>query len=116
MAVAPSRGEVWLAQLDPTRGREQQGTRPVLVVSDDAFNHGPSELVIVLPLTRTDRGLPIHVEVMPPDGGVRSRSFIMCEAIRSISRGRLIDLWGRLSTARMSDVEDKLAILLGLHP
>lgn len=116
MAVAPSRGEIWLAQLDPTLGREQRGTRPVLVISADTFNHGPSELVIVLPLTRTDRGLPIHVEVNPPDGGVRDRSFVMCEAVRSVSRLRLRDRWGRVSAAAMADVEDRLAILLDLYP
>ncbi len=116
MAVAPSRGEVWLADLNPTRGHEQRGIRPVLVVSEDAFNYGPAGLAIVLPLTRTYRGLPIHVEVNPPDGGVRDRSFVMCEAIRSVSKDRLIQLWGRLPPATMADVGDRLAILLDLHP
>lgn len=116
MAVAPSRGEIWLADLNPTRGHEQRGVRPVLVVSQDAFNHGPAGLVIVLPLTRTHRGLPIHVEVSPPDGGVRDRSFVMCEAIRSVSKDRLRELWGSLSPVAMTDVGDKLTILLDLHP
>jgi mRNA interferase MazF len=35
---APARGEVWLADLNPTWGHEQAGRRPVLVVSDDLFN------------------------------------------------------------------------------
>ena len=47
----PPRGEVWLADLDPTRDREQAGRRPVLIVSEDLFNHGPADLVIICPLT-----------------------------------------------------------------
>lgn len=34
----PLRGEIWLATLDPTVGREQAGTRPTLIISDDLFN------------------------------------------------------------------------------
>ncbi len=86
------------------------------MISADTFNHGPSQLVIVLPLTRMDRGLPIHVEVNPPDGGVRDRSFVMCEVVWSISRERLVRLWGRLSAAAIADVEDRLVILLDLRP
>jgi len=43
---------MWLADLDPTRGHEQAGRRPVLVVSDDIFNRGPADLVIILPSRR----------------------------------------------------------------
>lgn len=71
MTVSPNRGEIWLADLNPIRGHEQTGRRPVLIVSTDAFNHGPADLVFVLPLTRTDRGIPIHVPVNPPEGALR---------------------------------------------
>ena len=58
---APARGEVWLADLNPVRGHEQAGRRPVLVVSEDLFNRGPAGLAIVLPMTSTLRGIPSHV-------------------------------------------------------
>jgi mRNA interferase MazF len=51
--ASPRRGEIWLAGLRPTRGREQSGRRPVLVLSVDFFNAGPADLVVVLPLTST---------------------------------------------------------------
>jgi mRNA interferase MazF len=41
----PNRGEVWLVDLNPIRGREQAGRRPALVVSVDEFNNGPADLV-----------------------------------------------------------------------
>ena len=89
MVHEPSRGEIWLADLNPIRGHEQAGVRPVLVVSTNMFNHGPAGLVFVLPLTRTDRRIPAHIPIDPPEGGVRSRSFILCDALRSIAKDRL---------------------------
>ena len=61
---APGRGEVWLADLYPTRGHEQAGRRPVLVVSEDLFNRGPAGLVIVLPTTSTVRNGKDALEVL----------------------------------------------------
>jgi mRNA interferase MazF len=45
----PSRGEIWLVNLSPTRGHEQAGKRPGLVVSVDLFNHFLASLFITLP-------------------------------------------------------------------
>lgn len=115
MARSPSRGEIWTASLNPTRGHEQAGTRPVLVVSTDAFNHGPADLVMVLPLTRSDRGIPVHVPLMPPEGGVTAQSFILCDAIRSIAKSRFeAQPWGTVTPQTMAAVEERLRILLEL--
>ncbi|MDQ3814514.1 MAG: type II toxin-antitoxin system PemK/MazF family toxin, partial [Armatimonadota bacterium] len=78
----PLRGEVWRAELDPVRGHEQGGTRPVLIVSDDAFNTGPAALCIALPFTSKDKRIPWHVAVAPPEGGLTMPSWIKCEDIR----------------------------------
>lgn len=63
---APSRGEVWMVDLDPTKGHEQAGRRPGLVVSVDLFNHGPADLVVLVPITSKAKGIPFHVEVNQP--------------------------------------------------
>src|SRR5438445_9187950 len=110
----PRRGEVWLADLHPTRGREQGGRRPVLVLSADFFNAGPSDLIVILPLTSTLRDIPLHVVIRKGDGGTRNDSAILCEAIRSISKDRLISQWGTLSPGAMREVEDRLRVLLDL--
>lgn len=110
----PRRGEVWLANLNPTLGREQRGRRPVLVVSVDLFNSGPADLIVVLPLTSTLRDIPLHVRIDEGDGGTTSESVVMCEAVRSVSKERLISKWGMLSRAAMAEVEDRLRVLLDL--
>jgi mRNA interferase MazF len=89
----PRRGEIWLADLRPARGREQSGRRPVLVLSVDFFNAGPADLVVVLPLTSTQRDLSLHVKVSKGDGATRNDRVILCEAIRSVSKDRLISRW-----------------------
>ena len=110
----PRRGEIWLADLRPTRGREQSGRRPILILSVDRFNSGPADLIVALPLTSTIRDIPLHVKIEKGDGGVKNESAILCEAIRSISKERLLSRWGTLSNDRMAQVEDHLRVLLDL--
>jgi len=115
MAQFPSRAEVWVANLDPTEGHEQAGTRPVVIVSSDMFNHGPARLIFIAPLTRTDRGIPFHVPIDPPEGGLRTRSFVLCDAVRSISTQRLGNgPLGMVSATTMAVIEDRLRLLLDL--
>lgn len=115
MGAQPSRGQIWLADLNPTRGHEQAGTRPVLVVSHDTFNHGPAGLVFVLPLTRTDRRIPAHIPINPPEGGVKVRSYVLCDAIRAISKDRLVgSAWGEASSETMQQVAEMLRMLMDL--
>jgi mRNA interferase MazF len=113
-APLPQRGDVWLADLDPTFGHEQGGRRPVLVVSVDPFNTGPSGLAVILPITSRIRPVPLYVPVGPPEGGLRMASAIMCDAVRSIDQRRLIACWGTVSPATMALVEGCLRHLLGL--
>lgn len=110
----PKRGEIWKVDLNPIRGHEQAGFRPVLVVSENVFNRGPANLVIVVPLTSTRRGVPSHVPVEPPEGGLKNTSYVLCEAVRSISKERLQQRWGKVSAATLQEVEDRLRILMGL--
>ena len=105
-------GEVWLVDLDPTRGREQAGRRPAVAVSVDQLGCGPSELVIVVPLTRTERGQRLHVAIDPPNGGVRERSFAMPEMVRSISRGRLVERWGVLDDVTLGEIARRVRLLV----
>lgn len=110
----PVRGEIWLVDLNPTRGHEQGGRRPGLVVSVDLFNKGPAGLVIVIPITTKEKGIPLHVEIKAAEGGLTKRSFIKCEDIRSVSRERLAQRLGQVTRSTLDAVEDRLRILLDL--
>jgi mRNA interferase MazF len=84
------------------------------VVSEDLFNRGPAGLAIVLPMTSTIRGVPSHVPVSAPEGGVRKPTAVLCEGVRSVSVERLVVRWGAVSAQTMAAVEDRLRILLRL--
>ena len=86
----------------------------MLVVSVDPFNQSRADLVVVIPITSTLRPIPFHVVVQPPEGGLTNPSALLCEAVRSISKDRLVTRWGTVSPASMSQVEDRLRILLHL--
>jgi mRNA interferase MazF len=110
----PSRGDMWLVDINPTRGREIRGTRPCLIVSVDDFNHGPGELVVPLPATTTDTGVPYHVRIDPPEGGVAKPTFIKTEQPRCSNTGRLAKHLGRIDPETLRQVDDRLRILLDL--
>lgn len=112
--VQPSRGEVWIGDFNPTRGHEQAGRRPALIVSADLFNQGAAELVIVVPITSKGKGISSHVAVVPPEGGLKQGSFIKCEDVRSLATERLAQKLGSVSPQTLSEVEDRLRILLNL--
>lgn len=116
MPTGPSaaRGDIWLADLNPVRGHEQAGRRPVLVVSVDPFNQSRADLLVVIPITSTLRNIPFHIVVQPPEGGLTNPSALLCEAVRSISKDRLLIRWGSILPATMGKVEDRLRVLMGL--
>ena len=113
-ASEPNRGDVWLIDLAKTVGREQTALRPALVVSVDKFNHGPADLVIILPITSKSKNQPIHVPLKPPEGGLSMLSFIKCEDARSVSKQRLKQFYGTTSAHTMAEVERRIRILLNL--
>lgn len=110
----PSRGEIWMVDPNPTRGHEQAGVRPALVVSVDTFNHGPAGLAVVLPVTSRAKGISFHVAIDPPDAGLRLQSLVKTEDIRSVAVERLARRLGQVTEATMAQVEDCLRILLDL--
>lgn len=89
-------GEIWLCELDPTRGRERAGRRPVAVISVDQLGIGPSGLAIVVPLTTRAQDNPIRPRIDAPEGGLRERSWALPDMVRSVDRSRLVERWGRL--------------------
>ena len=111
------RGEIWFFDPDPTRGREQKKTRPCLILSVDTYNHGPADLLIVIPLTSKKKGIPCHIEVKLV--GQRQISYIMCDQIRCISKERLTSSMHRaeriafVNQQTLEEVELCLKVLLG---
>ncbi|WP_414620131.1 type II toxin-antitoxin system PemK/MazF family toxin [Calothrix sp. CCY 0018] len=109
-----SRGEVWLIDLNPVRGHEQAGKRPCLVISVNLFNQGSSGLAIVLPITSKNKPIPFHIEINPPEAGLKMQSFIKCEDVRSISVETFEKKRGTVFEETLVKVEEILRILMGV--
>jgi len=80
-------GSIINVRLNPTIGSEQAGYRPALVISNETFNRH-SNLLIILPISNTDNGFPLHVTL---GDSCETKGFILCEHIKSIdSKARKI--------------------------
>ncbi|MGH3546425.1 MAG: type II toxin-antitoxin system PemK/MazF family toxin [Mycobacteriales bacterium] len=112
--ASPRRGDVWLADLGDPIGHEQGFRRPIVVVSADNMNQGSSGRVIAVPLTRTRRRLPSHVEIEPGASGPTETSYATVEDLRSISVDRLIGHRGTLSSDALHRISRVAALLLDL--
>lgn len=110
----PMRGEMWIADLNPSKGHEQGGRRPCLVVSSNTFNEGAAEMVVVLPATTKNKRIHFHVVLSPPEGGVVSPTYVKPEDIRSISKQRLVKRMGAVAPETMNVVETRLLALLDM--
>jgi mRNA interferase MazF len=101
---------VLLADLDPTVGSEQAGRRPVLVVSNEDSNQTLAN-VTVLPLTSTKRMIYPAETLLPADlAGQPHDSIIMAHQIRTISKSRIVKIYGYLADVTLqSRVRDALA-------
>jgi mRNA interferase MazF len=108
------RGDIWLIDLSPTKGREQSGIRPCLILSDNNFNNSMSGKVVAIALSSKFKGIPLDIELVPPEGGIKKISYIKTEDIRSLSKDRLIEKWGEISLLKIKEVEEKVKLILGL--
>ena len=110
------RGDVYWVNLNPFFGSEQGGTRPVLVLQNDAGNYY-SPTLIVAPMSshadkRTD--LPTHV-VFDHVRGLEGPSLIMLEQLKTIDKKRVVRYAGKLTKEQMEEVETALTGALGIY-
>ena len=100
------KGDIYLADMDPSIGSEQGGVRPVLVIQNNKGNkHSPTTIVACL-TSRIDSKayLPTHY-LLPDDIGLRYRSMVMLEQIFTIDKSRLIKRITKLDKHTMERIE-----------
>jgi len=118
-----SRGQIYFVSLDPTKGREQAGRRPVLVVSADAINRQPLVITVVVgtDAKNVPRDYPTNVRVTAKESGLPIDTVFLCFQVRSLDPARFFDpqthrpnLAGTLPEVRMAEVERALRLVLTL--
>lgn len=102
------RGDIYWADLNPVRGSEQAGLRPVLILSHDVFNQHSGTVIAVAITSRPQRaGFPLTLEVSCPR--LPKRSWVKISQIRTLSVERL---GKKIGTASPEEIEQ---IVEGLH-
>ena len=106
------RGEIRWADLNPTRGNEQTGQRPVLVLSHDIFNERSGTVIAVALTSQPQRaGFPLTLELVAPR--LPKRSWVKISQIRTLATERLGKRLGRASPEELAQVLEGLNEILG---
>lgn len=106
------RGDIFWAELNPTRGNEQQGLRPILVISHEVFNDR-SGTVIAVALTsqKPKAGFPLTLEL--ENKKLPKKSWVKISQIRTLSTERLGKKVGLASEEELSQVLEGLLEIVG---
>lgn len=106
------RGEVRWADLSPTRGHEQSGRRPVLILSADVFNERSGTVIAVALTSRPPRaGFPLTLEL--GSAGLPKQSWVKISQIRTLSVHRIGRKLGAVSPEEVTQVIEGLNEILG---
>ena len=106
------RGEIRWADLNPVRGREQSGLRPVLILSHDVFNERSGTVIAVALTSQPQRaGFPLTLELKAAK--LRKRSWVKISQIRTLAVERIGARLGRASPEEISQVVDGLDEIIG---
>ena len=111
------RGDVVVVELDSTRGSEQRGTRPCLVVQNDVGNeNAPTTVVVPFTTSFGEKLYPFEVLVAAGECPLREDSVALCSQIRTVSiEHRIEEVLGVIPDDRMNEVDTALEYSLGLR-
>jgi mRNA interferase MazF len=106
------RGEIRWADLNPTRGKEQSGQRPVLILSHDVFNERSGTVIAVALTSQPQRaGFPLTLELTTPR--LPKRSWVKISQIRTLAAERIGNRLGRASPEELAQILEGLNEILG---
>lgn len=110
----PKRGEIYIADLDPAFGKEIHKKRPVLVVSNNAFNLATPYAIIIPSSSIVPAVLSSDTIAIGKPKGFDKESVLIPLYIRSIDQDRLIKKIGKISKQKLLEVEEAIKIVLDI--
>lgn len=107
------RSEIYYADLNPVKGSEQGGVRPVLIIQNDKGNkHSPTTIVAAITSKLDKHRLPTHVGVKTD--GLPLNSLVLLEQICTMDKSRILEYVGILDDETMVRVDAALIISVGI--
>lgn len=109
------RGDIYLANLNPYKGSEQGGKRPVIIIQNDVGNHYSPTVIVTAVTSRffKKRALPTHVPLDNEE--LEKNSLALLEQIRTIDKSRLIRKIGRVHEEKMKEIGAAIHVSLDLN-
>ncbi len=110
----PHRGEIWLVSFGAARRGEPGKNRPAIVISVDEIIAGiEHELFVVVPVS-SSRAASLLRPKISPEEGIDVQSAAICRGVRAVARSRLLRPIGQVRLETLRDVEQALAMILGI--
>ena len=117
MVTTVKRGDIYYADLSPVVGSEQGGLRPVLIIQNDVGNkYSPTVIAAAITSRMGKTKLPTHIDVFADRAGLARDSIVLLEQLRTLDKRRLKEKMGHLDEAVMRDIDNAIAVSLGLVP
>lgn len=110
-----NRGDIYLANLNPYKGSEQGGKRPVIIIQNNVGNHCSPTVIVTAVTSRffKKRALPTHVPLDNEE--LEKNSLALLEQIRTIDKSRLIRKIGRVPEEKMKEIGAAIHVSLDLN-
>ena len=109
------RGELLLADLEPIKGSEQRGIRPVLIIQNDISNkHSPVTIIAAITSKIFEKEYSTNIFISKEDSGLDKDSTIMLNQVRTIDNSRLIKKIGLLDNFTMNKVDRAVKVSLSI--
>ena len=105
-------GDIWLADLDPTKGAEQKGRRPVVVISGNTLNNA-LPIAIVVPLSSKLKGYPTSVRLRPTRmNGLKTEADVLPFQVRTLATTRFKKLIGNVTANELREIIKGLFVVM----
>jgi mRNA interferase MazF len=111
-----TRGTIVLVSLDPTRGHEQRGVRPCVVITDpEVIKDQKFPMVCVFPVTKAAGEGALYPSLQPGSSGLRTQSFALVDQVRSVDKRRIVKVFGAIRNEELKNIDEGLRLFLGLQ-
>jgi mRNA interferase MazF len=108
------RGEIYWVDWNPSRGSEQSGLRPALVIQNDIGNQFSPTTIVAALTTAVEKPYPFMVKITSKESGLPKDSLVNLAAILTIDKNRLVNRAAELSKVKMAEVDEAIKASLGL--
>ena len=114
--VKIKRGDIFLINLNPTKGSEQGGVRPCLIIQNDIYNeYSPTAIIAPITSKLYEKEYPTNVFIKKEESGLDRDSTILLNQIRTIDKSRFFKKVGSLNPYLMNKVDNALKASLELN-